>query len=118
MKKEAVELAKTVLELFNTETKLKKDIKAKEKELDVMTLEQFQKLTEAEVRTLVVDDKWLIAIQNDIQAEIDGISQRLTARVKELAERYENKLGTLATKTEELEAKVAAHLEKMGLVFN
>ncbi|PJX25168.1 type I restriction-modification system subunit M [Psychroflexus sp. S27] len=116
--KEAVELAKTVLELFNTETKLKKDIKAKEKELDVMTLEQFQKLTEAEVRTLVVDDKWLIAIQNDIQAEIDGISQRLTARVKELAERYENKLGTLATKTEELEAKVAAHLEKMGLVFN
>jgi len=34
-----------------------------------------------------------------------------------LAERYDNKLGLLATETEVLEAKVAQHLQKMGLVW-
>jgi hypothetical protein len=44
---------------------------------------------------LVVDDKWLTAIKASIQTEIDAISQRLTGRVKELAERYENTLDEL-----------------------
>jgi type I restriction enzyme M protein len=57
-------------------------------------------------------------LQNDIQSEIDSISQRLTSRIKDLAGRYGSKLGTLATETENLEAKVATHLEKMGLVWS
>jgi type I restriction enzyme M protein len=116
--KEAVELANQLLKLFDKEAELKKTVKAKEVELDQMTLEQYGKLTSNEVQEIVVDDKWLTSIKLDIQTEIDGISQRLTTRIKELGERYDNKLGSLATETETLEYKVAEHLQKMGLVWN
>jgi type I restriction enzyme M protein len=116
--KEAVALAKTVLNLFTKEASLKKELKAKVAELDELTLAKFKALTEAEVRTLVVEDKWLTSLQAAIQTEIDAISQRLTGRVKELAERYENTMGELDSHTQTLEEKVAAHLKNMGLVWN
>ncbi len=37
---------------------------------------------------MVVEDKWLATLETAIQGEIDRISQALTGRVKELAERY------------------------------
>lgn len=115
--KEALALAKTVLALFTQEAELKKTLKAKIAELDDLTLAKFQALTEAEVRTLVVEDKWLASLKAAIQTEIDAISQRLTSRIKELAERYEHTLGELDRQTKTLEDKVNAHLEKMGLVW-
>ena len=36
-----------------------------------------------------MDDKWLAALDAAIHREMDRISQALTQRVKELAERYE-----------------------------
>jgi type I restriction enzyme M protein len=116
--KEAVEQATQLLNFFDKEAELKKTVKAKEAELDQLTLEQFGKLTGNEVRDIVVDDKWLTSIKFDIQTEIDGISQRLTTRIKELGERYDNKLGSLAIETETLESIVAEHLQKMGLVWS
>jgi type I restriction enzyme M protein len=116
--KEAVALAKTILDLFTKEASLKKALKAKVTELDELTLAKFKTLTEAEVRTLVVEDKWLASLQAAIQTEIDAISQRLTGRIKELADRYENTMGELDNQTQTLEEKVAAHLENMGLVWN
>jgi type I restriction enzyme M protein len=116
--KESVELANQLLKLFDKEAELKKRVKSKETELDQLTLEQFGRLTENEVREIVVEDKWLTSIKSDIQTEIDGISQRLTTRIKELGERYDTKLGSLSTETETLESKVANHLQKMGLVWS
>jgi type I restriction enzyme M protein len=115
---EAVALAKSVLDLFTKEANQKKALKAKVAELDELTLAKFKAITEAEVRTLVVEDKWLASLQAAIQTEIDAISQRLTGRIKELAERYENTMGELDNKTQSLEEKVAAHLQNMGLVWN
>ena len=40
----------------------------------------------------MVDDKWLAALDAAIHGEMDRISQALTQRVKELAERYETPL--------------------------
>ena len=82
-----------------------------------MTLQQFGKLTADEVKTLVVDDKWLTTIKANIQTEIDGISQRLTGRVKELAERYATTLVNLNQSSQTQEEKVLEHLQKMGLVW-
>ena len=62
-------------------------------------------LTEEDVRTLVVDDKWLASLKSGIQSEIDAISQRLTGRVKELAERYENTMGELNHQTTSIRRK-------------
>jgi len=116
--KEALALAKMVLDLFTKDASLKKALKAKVTELDELTLAKFKTLTEAEVRTLVVEDKWLASLQAAIQTEIDAISQRLTGRIKELADRYENTMGELDNQTQGLEEKVAAHLENMGLVWS
>ncbi|MDC1276937.1 type I restriction-modification system subunit M [Algibacter sp.] len=116
--KEAVALAKTALDLFTKEASLKKALKAKVTELDELTLAKFKTLTEAEARTLVVEDKWLASLQAAIQTEIDAISQRLTGRIKELADRYENTMGELDNQTHTLEEKVSAHLENMGLVWS
>ncbi|MFH6970891.1 type I restriction-modification system subunit M [Flavobacterium petrolei] len=116
--KEAVALANSLLKLFNRDTDLKKELKVKTTTLDDLTLTKFKQLTEAEVRTLVVDDKWLTSLQAVIQTEIDAISQRLTGRVKELSDRYENTLGELDSQTKTLEDKISTHLEKMGLVWN
>jgi type I restriction enzyme M protein len=116
--KEAVALANILLKLFNRDTDLKKELKVKATALDDLTLTKYKALTEAEVRTLVVDDKWLASLRAVIQTEIDAISQRLTGRVKELSDRYENSLGELDSQTKTLEDKVNIHLEKMGLVWN
>jgi type I restriction enzyme M protein len=115
---ESISLAKQMLELFKQEAVLKKDLKTAEETLDSETLEAFQNLDEAQVRQLVIEDKWLGHIQNAIQTEIDGISQRLTSRIKELAERYENTLPDLDEELKELEDKVAGHLKTMGLAWN
>jgi type I restriction enzyme M protein len=62
----------------------------------------------------VVDDKWLAALDAAVHGEMDSVSQRLTQRVKDLAERYETTLPLMASRVAELETKVNSHLEKMG----
>ena len=70
-------------------TDLKKQTPDAEAELDALAYAKYTKLTEAEVKTLVVDNKWLAALDAAIHGEMDRISQAITQRVKELAERYE-----------------------------
>lgn len=115
--KEAVALLEKVVALFEKEAKAKRELKTLEEQLDQLTLQQFGQLTADEVKTLVVDNKWLTSIKTNIQTEIDAISQRLTSRVKELAERYATTLVALNQSTQTQEEKVLQHLQKMGLVW-
>ena len=64
----------------------------------------------------MVDDKWLATLNAEIHEEMDRISQSLTQRVKELAERYEHTLTLLTSSVNEMEAKVNQHLERMGFL--
>ena len=106
------------LKLNANEAELKKKLKDAEADLDVHACARYPKLTEAEIKTLVVDDKWLAALDRDIHGEMDRISQALTQRVKELAERYENPLPKLSERVIELENKVNRHLERMGFSWH
>ena len=100
--------------LNKQESELKAAIKEAELDLDAAALAQYGKLTQDDVKTLVVDDKWLAALNTAIHGEIDRIEQALTGRVKELAERYATPLPAMTAQLAELETKVAAHLAKMG----
>ena len=102
------------LKLANEESDLKKRLKDAESKLDQLAYEKYPKLTVAEIQTLVVDDKWLSALDADIHGEMDRISQRLTTRVRQLAERYATPLPKLAAEVEALAMRVDAHLKKMG----
>jgi type I restriction enzyme M protein len=115
--KETYKKLEEIKGLFERETKLKKDIKQANTNLDEETLLKYRELTEQEVRSLVIDDKWLASIQSEIHSEINSISQRLTGRIKELSERYEYTLNELDDKESILEKKVSVHLQNMGLTW-
>jgi type I restriction enzyme M protein len=102
------------LKLNERESELKKQLKEAEAELDRLAYTHYPKLSEDEIKQLVVDDKWLAALDKDIHGEMDRISQRLTQRVKELAERYETPLPLLEDEVAKLAEKVQAHLRRMG----
>ena len=103
------------LKLSGDEADLKKSHKEAEANLDLLAYAKYPSLSEDEVKTLVVDDKWLATIAAAIHGEMDRISQTLTRRVKELAERYETHLPEVNSNVAELEAKVNAHLKRMGM---
>jgi type I restriction enzyme M protein len=96
---------------------LKKRIREAEAALDLLAYEKYPQLGEAEIKALVVDDKWLARLAADLQGELDRISQTLTGRLRELAERYATPLPKLAEHIEELAARVSSHLEKMGFAW-
>lgn len=112
----AVELdaLRTWLTLNTEEADLKSRIKEVEAALDAKAYAKYPKLTETEIKVLVVDDKWLAALDRDIHGEMDRVSQQLTQRVKELAERYETSMPKMVIHIADLEAKVNRHLKKMG----
>ena len=93
---------------------LKKQLRDAEADLDTAAFNHYPKLSVDEIKTLVVDDKWMAALDAAIHGEMDRISQALTQRVKELAERYETPLPQMTSRVAELEAKVNAHLARMG----
>ena len=76
--------------------------------------EIYPKLGESEVKVLVVDDKWMAAVAGAVHGEMDRISQALTRRVKELAERYGSPLPQLEKEVDVISARVNKHLKKMG----
>ena len=93
------------LKLNNEEADLKKRIKESEASLDGQAYAQYPKLTEAEIKTLVVDDKWLFSLDAAIRSEMDRVSQQLTQRVKDLAERYEIPLPQILDRVVDMEKK-------------
>jgi hypothetical protein len=60
---------------------------------------------------------WMATIEQTVKGEMNRISQRLTQRIKELAERYETPLPILVAETETLAKKVDGHLKKMGFAL-
>jgi type I restriction enzyme M protein len=102
------------LKLLDDQTELNKKIKDAIADLDKKVIERYKTLTEDEIKQLVVDDKWMANIERSVKTEMERISQRLTQRIKELAERYETPLPKQTTEVAELEEKVIAHLQKMG----
>src|SRR5690625_1785420 len=102
---------------YEAEKKAWKAVKKAEKELDKVVIDRYRELTEPEIKTLVVDDKWLPVIQQQIDGEVEAISRTLAQRVNELAGRYEKSLMEIEEETEELQQRVNDHLAAMGVVW-
>ena len=105
------------LDLLEQETEASKKIKEAHKALDAKVATKYKVLSEDEVKTLVVKGKWLTTFASDVQTELSSISQALTGRINELAERYATPLPKLTTEVELLSSKVDAHLKRMGFVW-
>ncbi|WP_018412182.1 type I restriction-modification system subunit M [Methyloversatilis thermotolerans] len=102
------------LDLSEQANGLKKRLKTLEADLDAKVLARYPSLTPDEVKALVVDHKWMAALDAAVHGELDRVSQALTGRVKELAERYGRTMPELVQQVNDFEARVAGHLAKMG----
>ncbi len=112
--KEETEVLKQWLELTEQEAALKRSVKEQDAALDKVAYEQYPKLSLAEVKSLVVEDKWMATLAATIQGELDRVSHTLTGRIRQLAERYATPLPQLTNEVATLAVRVEAHLIKMG----
>lgn len=103
------------LQLMEDEKIRKDTCKQTRDTLHTSVIEQYTRLTETEIRTLVVEDKWFASIQIAIENEVNGLTRQLVARVTELEERYARPLPELNREVEVLGEKVWGHLKCMGL---
>lgn len=88
-------------------------LKARQEALMVAVLARYGVLTEGEIKLLVVEDKWLAVMEGAVRGEMERVSQALTGRVRESAERYAVALPELDIEQERLAALVAGHLRKL-----
>lgn len=109
---------KQATKLFNAEAAAKKSLKEAIDALDLSVFNQYPKLDIDEIKTLIVDDKWLVTLQANIVAEIERVTQQMANRVKQLEERYSTPLPTLSKSVDDLSDKVAGHLKAMGLEWS
>jgi type I restriction enzyme M protein len=111
------ELLDDYLTLIEQEAAVNKQVKDAQKALETKVAAHYAKLTEAEIKTLVVDDKWLATLAAAAQSELDRVSQGLTGRIRQLAERYSSAMPILTEDVQALSAKVDEHLNKMGFAW-
>jgi type I restriction enzyme M protein len=102
------------MKLSATEGDLRKRIKDADAALDAAAYAKYPTLSEDNIKTLVVENKWITAVEAGIRGEVDRVSQSLTQRVRELADRYQTPLPAMLEQVAELEGSVEAHLQRMG----
>ncbi len=101
------------LALADKEAKLSAKAKAAQEELTAKVAAQYGKLTEDDIKSVVVDDKWLASLERAVNGELDQVSQTLMGRVRELAGRYTKTLPSLVEELGHLTARVEQHLSRM-----
>jgi type I restriction enzyme M protein len=99
--------------LFEKEAAASKKLKDAQKALAAKVLLKFGQLTADDAKVLVVGDKWLASVASAVLGEQDRVSQALSRRCRELADRYGTPLSALSGDVDALSAKVRAHLAKM-----
>lgn len=104
-----------LIKLYNAEAVAKKAAKDAETKLHVATLTKYGALTEGEVLSLVIDDKWRATITARVVSEAEGLTLALVSRIKELGERYAKPVSALTAELALLKSKVAQHLADMGV---
>jgi type I restriction enzyme M protein len=101
-------------DLLEQQDESKAKRKAAQEDLDKKIDAKYPKLTVTEIKTMVVDDKWMARLSADVQGELDRVSQILTGRIRQLAERYAAPLPKLNEEVQILASRVEEHLKQMG----
>lgn len=104
------------LKLLNAEAAAKKAVKDAQAELDLATLKKYGDLTEDDIKTLVLDDKWRTVVVRRVVGEVEDFTLDLVARIQQLGGRYAATVDDLNAELDRLEAKVAGHLADMGVM--
>jgi type I restriction enzyme M protein len=109
---------KDYLDLIRRESDVSSQIKTAYDFMIFRVTDKYDQMTIAEIKKLVVEDKWIATLATAVQGELDRVSQTLTGRIRELAERYESPMPQIVGEVAALSAKVDEHLKKMGASWN
>jgi type I restriction enzyme M protein len=105
------------LQLMEAESEAGSAVKDAQTALDEKVLAKYAKLSEAEINTLVVEDKWFASMRTAINGEVQRLRQLLATRVRELNARYAEPLPLVERNVEVLSVKAEGHLKDMGLAW-
>ncbi len=101
--------------LYDNEAAAKKAAKDAQTAVDLAALKKYGDLTDEDVKSLVLDDKWQVSIARRVTGEVEALTLALVSRIQELGERYAQTVAVLDAELEALEAKIAEHLKAMGV---
>jgi len=102
------------LSLVEKEQKVSASAKAAHEALTAKIVAKYAKLTDDDIKTMVVDDKWLATTEAAIRGEIDRVSHTLTSRISELADRYVVPMSVVLTELATHAGRVDETLKRMG----
>ena len=111
---EELDILYDYLRIAEDERVRKKQHKQAMKALHLSVIAKYAQLTEAEIKTLAVEDKWFASIRVAIEEEAQRVTRQLAGRMKVLEERYARPLPRLEQAVEEFGEKVEGHLKRMG----
>ena len=111
---EEYEVVSRCLGLLEAEAEADKRVNDTQIALDVKVLAHYGKLTEDEIKNLVIYDKWFPAIRAAVEGEVQHLTQVLAGRVNELEDRYAATMPELEKDVDEFNVKVETHLKQMG----
>ena len=109
MTAEEAEKLKKSISLF------KKDLREDDKRFAWEIERIYDKLTEDDVKALVIHHKWAEELRRRFDAELDRTLSQIATEVKALADRYERPLASLEADVAALREKVMSHLAGMGV---
>lgn len=112
---ETVKALVHVLQLIKTEAAAKKSAKEAHVALDIATVKKYKDLSEGDVKSLVLEDKWHNTVTNRIESVVVSLTRSLVFRIQQLGDRYAETVGELDASIADLESKVARHLDAMGI---
>jgi type I restriction enzyme M protein len=101
--------------LIDAEAKAKKALKTAQDALSLAVFKKYPTLSVDEIKTLVIEEKWLRHITTQIDEEISRVTTSLANRIKTLEERYSEPLKEIEQSVSALTSKVEEHLKAMGL---
>ena len=70
------------------------------------------------MKSILIENKWMKAIKEVVESELDSTILKLSKRLSELNDRYLVPLPIIEKEREELSQKVKAHIEKMGVKWD
>lgn len=100
--------------LLDREDRAKDNLKSATDALTTKLIEQYKKLDDSVAQDLIID-KWVKAIEESINSELNRVINVFVKRLIELEDRYETPLPEIEKKREELSKNVQKHLEAMGI---
>jgi len=101
--------------LAEAEEALKDKRKTKESELVELIVQKYSTLEENDVKSILIENKWIKAIKEVVEGELDSTILKLSKRLSELNDRYLAPLPSIERERDELSKRVKAHIKKMGV---